>query len=170
MVSNSCHILTYPMTCHHICHNIIHAMSSLPFTFTEFVPPSYPWLLLNSFDITDDPCNGSFVFYCFHPASMSIGYSFVIHELLWHQWQLYSQQSPPLALMATSKHSPPLTTMTKDNLLYQFCTHFDIGFLIFLLSDNSPCHHISPLLTELGYLIHVLSFNISFAIGSWMIT
>ena len=27
-----------------------------------------------------------------------------------------TQQSPPLALMETSKHSPPLTTMTKEPL------------------------------------------------------
>ena len=44
-------------------------------------------------------------------------YSFVIREILWHQRQQYSQQSAPLALMGKYKHSPPLTTMTKDNLL-----------------------------------------------------
>ena len=86
-----------------------------------------------------------FIFYSINPATMSIGYSFVIPELLWHQWQLYYQQYPPLALMETSKNSPPLTIMTKDNLLYQCCTHFDIGFPVFLLSDNYPCQHISSL-------------------------
>ena len=68
------------------------------------------------------------------------------------------QQYRPLALMETYKHSPPLTTMAKDNLLCQCCTYFDIGFPIFLLYDNSPYHHISPLLTELCYLINVLYF------------
>ena len=41
----------------------------------------------------DHPRNGSFFFYWVHPATMSIGYSYVIPKLLWHQWQLYSQQS-----------------------------------------------------------------------------
>ena len=45
--------------------------------------------------------------------------------------------------MVKSKHSPPLTTMTKDNLVCHCCTHFDIGFPIFLLSDNFPYQHIS---------------------------
>ena len=126
------------------------------------------WTPLTSID---NPRNGSFCFYWVHPATMSIGYPFVILELLWHQWQLYSQQSPPLALMATSKHSPPLTTMTKDNLLCHCCTHFDIGFLVFLLCDNSHCHHISPLLTGLGTnQCIVIYLNIPFlATGSWMI-
>ena len=46
MISNSCHIVNYAMPCHHIFHIIIHAMSSLPLSFTEFVLPSYPWLFL----------------------------------------------------------------------------------------------------------------------------
>ena len=130
----------------------------------------FPLSLLKSFDIKVNPCNGSFVFYSFHPTTMSIGYSFVIRELLWHQWQLYSQQAPPLALMATSKNSLPLTKKTKDNLLYHWCTFFDIGFPVFLLSDNSPYHHISPLLTRLGTnqcIIIYLSISL-LATGSWI--
>ena len=100
------------------------------------------WTPLTSID---NPRNGSFVFYWVHLANMSIGYSFVIPELLWHQWKLYSQHSPHLELMETSKHSPPLTIMTKDNLLCHCCTHFDIGFLVFLISDNYPFQHISSL-------------------------
>ena len=115
---------------------------------------------------------------CHHYLSLSLSLS--CHNIHWlflchsrtpltSMTTIYSTISP-FALMATFKHSPPLTTMTKDNLLYQYSTYFDIGFHVFLLSDNSPCHHISPLLTEIGYLIHVLSFNISFATGSWTIT
>ena len=94
-----------------------------------------------------------------------LGYSFVIRELLWHQWQIYYQQYPPLALMETSKHSPPLTTMTKDNLLCYW------GFPVFLLSDNSPYHHISPLLTGLGTNQCIIIYlDISFLeTSSWMI-
>ena len=115
----------------------------------------------------------SFDLYWVHLAFMSFTYplSFMNYFDINDNYNPYFQQYPPLALMATSKHSPPLTTMTKDNLLYQCCTYFDIWFLVFLLSDNSPCHHISPLLTKLGYLISVSSFKISFlATCSWMIT
>ena len=113
----------------------------------------------------------SFVFLWVHSAIMSFSYPLSIMNYfdINENYNPYFQQYPPLALMATPKPSPHLTTMRKDNLLYPCCTYFDIGFPIFLLSDNSPCHHLSPLLTELDYLIHVLSFNISFATGSWMI-
>ena len=73
------------------------------------------------------------------------------------------QQSPPLELMETSKNSPPLKTMTKDNLLCQCCTYFDIGFPVFLLSGNSPYDHISHL-TKIGYLTNVLSFILTFIV------
>ena len=113
---------------------------------------SMPCHAMSSYLPYHHPCHviTTLVFHWVCPVIISTGYSFVIREHLWYQWQLYTQQSPPLALMATSKHSPPLTTMTKDNLLCQCCTYFDIGFPIFLLSNNSPCHHISPLLTETG--------------------
>ena len=126
---------------HHIpCHHMCHATSSTI------------------------PCHAitTLVFHWVFHVIISTGYSFVICEHLWHQWQLHTQQSSPLALMATSKHSPPLTTMTKDNLLCQWCTYFDIGFPIFLLFDNSPYYHISPLLTGLCYLINVLWFILTF--------
>ena len=55
----------------------------------------------------------------------------------------YCQQYPPLALMETSKHSPPLTMTTKDNLLCSYCNHLDREFLIFLIFDNYPCQYIS---------------------------
>ena len=125
----SCHILNYAMPCHH------YFSLSLSLSWHHI-----HWL-----------------YYVCH-AIISTGYSFVIREHLWHQWKLYTQPYPPLALMETSKHSPPLTTMTKDNLLCQCCTYFDIGFPLFLLYDNSPYHHISRLLIWLCYLINVLSF------------
>ena len=131
----SCHILNYAMPCHSY-HHMFHATSSTM------------------------PCHAitTLVFHWVCPIIISTSYSFVIHENLWHQWQLYTQQYPPLALIERYKNSPPLTTMTKDNLLCQCCTYFDIGFHVFLLSDNSPYHNISHLLTELCYLINVLSF------------
>ena len=118
-----------------IFSHIVFSLSTPHSLFTHILMPL-------SFTFNDNPCNGSFVFYWFHPATMSIGYYFFIRELLWHQWQLYSQQYPPLALMETSKHSPPLTTMTNDNLYC--CTHFDIGFHVFFFL-TTPLVIISPL-------------------------
>ena len=89
--SMPCHVTYIPY--HHSCQ----VMSSyLPYHHPYWVCPAIvslviPLSLLNSFDINDDPCNGSFFFYWFHHTTMSIGYSFVIRELLWHEWHLYSQ-------------------------------------------------------------------------------
>ena len=140
--------MPHPQLCHHIpCHHMCHATSSTM------------------------PC---------HPiTTLVFSLSLSCHHIHWlflcHSWtpltsmttitQIF-QQSPPLSLMATSKHSPPLTTMTKDNLLCYW------GFHVFLISDNSPYHHISTLLTQLGTNQCIIIYlNICFlAIGSWMIT
>ena len=142
--------------CHHIpCHHMCNATSStMPYSST---------MLYSS--------NMSY-FSCHHYLSLSLSLS--CHHIHWlflcHSWtpltsikiitQMY-QQSPPLALISSSKHSPPLITMTKDNLLCQCCTYFDIRFPISLIFDNSSYHHISPL-TEFGYLTNVLSFILTF--------
>ena len=167
MISIPCDIINYAMPCHHIFHIIIYAMPChyisyhhpchviTTFVFhwvcTAIISLVIPLSLLNSFDINHDPCNGSFVFYRFHPATVSIGYSFIIREILWHQWQLYSQ------------HYPPLTTMTKDNLLCHCCTHFDIGFPVFLFSSNCPYQHISSF-----KLFSSLTFLTGFGSNHWL--
>ena len=140
----SCHILNYSMQCQHMCHATSSTM----------------------------PCHAitTLVFHWVCHAIISTGYSFVILEHLWHQWQLYTQiyqQYPPLALMETSKNSPPLTTMTKENLLWQCCTYLDIGFYVSLLFYNSSYHHISPFnWTWLFNQCDIIYLNIS---CSWMI-
>ena len=146
---------------------LCHAMPSL---FYDIIirTPSYSMSLYVSCHILNSSMR------CHHYLSLSLSLSwhhihwllFFIHKHLWHQWKLYTQQYPPLALMVTPKHSPPLTIMTKDNLLRQCCTYFDIGFPISLLFNNSSFHHISPL-TELGYLTNVLSFMLTFHVLEW---
>ena len=113
---------------------IIHAMSSLPL-------PSYPWLFLFHYwtPLT------SMMIHVMDPLSLTdfilLSCLLVIPFSFMNSFDINAnyilQKYPPLALMATSKHSPPLTTMTKDNLLCYW------GFHVFLLSDNSPYHHTS---------------------------
>ena len=66
------YFMTLSLGHHHIpCHHMCHATSSTM------------------------PCHAitSLVFHWVCPAIISIGYSFVIHEHLWHQWQLYTQHT-----------------------------------------------------------------------------
>ena len=83
----------------------------IPLSFTKFTLSSCLYMLFLCHCWNTNPHNGSFVFCRVHCAIRSIGYLFVIHELLWHTWQLYSQQYPPLALMETfpfGQHFIPL--------------------------------------------------------------
>ena len=139
--------MPHPQLCHHICHIIIHSM------------PCHHYLCLSLSFSYHHILGYSLRHYWTPPATINIGYSVVIRELLWHQWQLYSQQYPPLALMETSKHFPPLTTMTKDNLYC--CTNFDIGFHVFFFL-TMPHVIISPLFCLDLVITNVLSFILIF--------
>ena len=134
-----------------------------PYSFIIIRTPSYSMSSYVSCHILN------YAMPCHHYLSLSLSLS--CHHIHWlflcHSWTTLTsmttitqsfQQSTHLALMETSKHSPPLTTMIKDNLLCQCCTYFDIGFPVFLFYENIPYHHISPLWTEMCYLINVLSF------------
>ena len=141
---------------HHICLSI-----------PSYLPYRHPFHPMSSYLPYHHPCHviTTFVFHwvCLAIVSLAIALSllnsFVINEN-------HIQHSPHFTLMENSKHSPPLTTMTKDNLLCQCCTYFDIGFHFSLLFNNSSCHHISPL-TKLGYLTNLLEFILTFHILEW---
>ena len=104
-----CHTIIYsissPMPCHVvISHIIIHAMSSLPLSFTEFVLTSYPWLFLchywtpltSMFIHVMNPL--SFTYFILLPClfviplsfvnSFDINDNYILNNLpLWHWWQ-----------------------------------------------------------------------------------
>ena len=79
----------------------------------------------------------------------------------------YIQHSPPLALMETSKHSPPLTRMKKDNLLFPWCSHLDEEFPIFLFFDNWPCQYISSFKKFSYFLLFLLFFLLESGRTPW---
>ena len=90
-----------------------------PLSFTDFILLHVYWL---------------FLFHSWNPLnSFVINDNYILNNLpLWHWWK-------HLNIL------PLWQQWQRITYLCHWCTHFDIGFYVFLLSDNYPFQHISSL-------------------------